>query len=290
MKTKQILAVLAFIFTAQIFSSAQTVDLPKLLEETQAVARKTAYRAWVEYTSDYKRTQEMPDGQRVSFTFESICSRKNCVSIPLSKDNNLYSAKKIKKHRREAGKILMKSEQRPDYANYTEKENALGYGISIIDWFNPSLYLKICSTEIVNESNLNGRAVLKISAAKCNLESLPQAAKDSAKILSGLQFMTKTEGFIWIDKQDKAIIKTEIYATKEFPNISKTNEPLAVIEAAKAPDGLWFWKSIKIKPLDNNLIFPQYKSNWEYEFYNYRLSNVEVKSVETNKENGKKEK
>jgi hypothetical protein len=285
MKIRQILFVMAIILTAQVYLSAQTTDLPKLLEETQAVARKTAYQAWVEYTSDFKRIQEMPNGKKVTYAFESLCSRKNCVGIPLSKNEKPYSAKKIGKYRLEAAENLTKAEQRPDYSMYAEKENSLGYGIMILDWFNPSLYLKTCKSELVGKSDIEGRATLKISVADCNLENLPKSAK-----IFTLQFMTKTEGIIWIDEQDKAIAKMEIYARKEFPNLSKTNKPLVIIEASKIPGGFWFWKSIKVAALDNKTIFPQYTSNWEYEFYNYRLSNVEVNIVETNRKNDEKEK
>ena len=102
--------------------------------------------------------------------------------------------------------------------------------------------------------------------------------------------MSKTEGIVWIDEQDKAIVKMELYARKEFPNLLNSGQPLVVMVAAKIPDGYWFWKNIKIQPLENPAIFPDYKNNWEYDFYNYRLSEVEVKKVEINKENDKKEK
>ena len=102
--------------------------------------------------------------------------------------------------------------------------------------------------------------------------------------------MNKTEGLVWIDEQDKAIVKMELYARKEFPNRSNAVKPLVVMEAAKIPGGYWFWKNIKVQALENTAIFPDYKNNWEYEFYNYRLSDVEVKKVEINKENDKKEK
>lgn len=285
MKTKRIFIVLIIILISQSALTAQTVELPKLLDEVQSVARKTAYLSWVEYNSDYKQTELKSNGKKIVYDYEGFCSRKTCVGIPLSKNDKPFSEKKINKYRRQAAESLTKAESRSDFAAYKDKENSLGYGISVYDWFNPSLYLRTCKSELAGKSDVNARPTIKISVTDCNLESISKIANTK-----GLQFMTKTEAFIWIDEQDKAIVKAEIYAKKEFPNLSQTNEPLVIIEASKIPDGYWFWKSIKVNALDNKAIFPQYISNWAYEFYNYRLSNVEVTTVEINKKNDEKEK
>lgn len=277
MKLNKLIFALIFIFSSQIFVTAQTFDLAVFLETTQAVARKTAYQSWVEHTSDFKLTETTAKGEKTSYTYESICSRKNCVSIPVAKNDKRYSDKNIEKSRKQAAKIFLKSENRADSVSYGEKENLVGYGISIYDWFSPSLYLKVCKNQLAEKSIINGRPTVKIKVSECNVEKFTQTNNKS-----NLQFMTKTDGLIWIDEQDKAIIKAEIYARKEFPNLSKTDQPLVIIEAEKNGENYWFWKSIKVKALDNKAVFPKYKNNMEYEFFNYRLSNVEVKSADVN--------
>lgn len=275
MKLNKFIFALIFILSTQIFVSAQAFDLAVFLESAQPVARKTAYLGWIEYSRDYKLTEITADGKKTSYTYESICSRKDCISISVAKNDKRFSDKRIEKSRKQAAKMFIKSESRADHASYGEKENLLGYGISVYDWFNPSLYLKACKTELAEKSTINGRSTLKIKASECNVKTLTQM-KDK----SSVQFMNKTNAFIWIDELDKAIVKTEIYARKEFPNSSKTDRPLVVIEADNIKDGYWFWKSIRVNALDNKAIFPKFKDNMEYEFFNYRLSNVEVKSAE----------
>lgn len=276
MRMRQIFIVLAVVLISRIGASAQTFDLPELLKEAQAVARKTAYQGYVEYTSDFNLTEEAANGKKIRSSYESICSRKNCVSIPVGRNDKRFSEKKIADLRRQAAKIFVKSENLPDHHAYTDQENANGYGISIYNnWFNPSLYLKFCRSELADQSIVNQRPTLKIRVADCNPATVAEP-----KLKSALEFMAQTEGFVWIDAQDKAIVKMEIYPEKEFPNLSKTNEPLIVIETGKVADKYWFWKNVKVRALDNKTIFPAYKTNVEYEFYNFRLPAVEVESIQ----------
>lgn len=275
MKLNELILALVFILTSQIFVAAQAFDLPVFLEATQAVARKTGYQGWIEYTSDFKVAETTPNGKKTSYTYESICSRKTCTSILVAKNDKRLSEKKIEKYRKQAAKIFIKAENRPDARDYGEKENSNGYGISVYNWFAPNLFLKYCKSELAEKSSVNGRSTLKIKVGECSLDTI---ANPTFK--SRVEFMPKTDGFIWIDEQDKAIVKMEIYAKKEFPNLSKSNEPLVVIDAGKAGEGYWFWKSAKFKALDNKAVFPKFKTDVEYEFFNYRLSNAEVKSAD----------
>lgn len=265
-------------------ATAQTVDLAQLLDKTQEVSRKTAYQAWVEYTSSFTQIKVDKNGKKQTFVYETLCSRKTCASVLVGENGVSFSDEQINKNREKAAKSLDKAEKQTD-AFFKEKENPLGYGVLVKDWFNPSLYLKICKTEFSEKTSIENRPTIKISVTNCKLENLPSSLNSK-----NFQFMSKTEGFVWIDEQDKAIVKMELYAQKDLPNSSNSGEPLVEMKAAKIPDGYWFWKNFKIRPLENAAIFPDYKNNWEYEFYDYRLSSVEVKKVDINKENDKKEK
>ncbi len=276
---KNIFFLLTLILFNYFFVSAQSNDLTKLLGETQKVARKTAYQAWVEYTSSHTQISEDKNKNKRIFLYESLCSRKICQDILVSKNGLRLSEKQINKNREKAAKYLDKAEKRPDDTAFsTDKENSLGYGILISNWYSPSLYLNVCKTDLVEKSAFENRTTYKIRVTNCDLEKLPESLnKDN------FQFMLKTQGFIWIDEQDKAAVKMELYARNEFPNLSKSEKPLVIIEAARVPEGYWFWKIIKIESLENPAIFPGYEHNWQYEFYDYRLSNVEVNKVELNK-------
>ena len=278
MKLRILISATIFILSLQILGAAQTFELPAFLEETQTVAGKTAYQAWVEFTSDFKITETDPNEKKNTFSYETLCSRKSCASILIAINDKRFSEKKIDKNRKKAAKTFIKAENKPDNTFYTEKENSLGYGISINNWFSPSLYLRFCQSEFVDKSLINERQTVKIKVADCDPEKI-----NKLPFPSRLNFMTKTEGLIWIDEQDKAIIKMEIFAKKEFPNLSNINKPLVIIEAGKVAENYWFWRSIRINALENKAIFPEFKKNIEYEFYNYRLPNVEIKNVEVDK-------
>jgi hypothetical protein len=282
---KNIFILLTIFLINNYLVSAQTNDLAQLLDKTQEVSRKTAYQAWVEYTSSFTQIKEDKTGKKHIYVYETLCSRKTCASVLVAENGVAFSDKQINKNREKAGKSLDKAEKQSDVIFFKDKENPLGYGILVKDWFNPSLYLKICKTEFLEKTSFENRPTIKISVTDCKLENLPASLNSK-----NFQFMGKTNGIVWIDVQDKAIVKMELYAQKEFPNLSNSGKPLVVMEAAKIPDGYWFWKNIRLQALENSAIFPDYKNNWEYEFYNYRLSDVEVKKVEINKENDKKEK
>lgn len=279
MRTKRIYTVIFAVLILYSADFSQTRDISELVEETQAVARKTAYQAWVENTSDFKQTKITDKNDKIVNAFETICSRKTCGSVLVARNNRRLSEKEILKNREKVSKTLEKAESKPDSSYFKEKENSMGYGILIYDWFNPSLYLRLCRSDFIESSSIEGRATTKIFVHDCSFENQPKTIAESAS----LSFMLKTEGYIWIDELDKAITKMEIYGRKEFSTTSGIKKPLVIIEAGKQSTGYWFWKSIIVRALENKAVFPKYSNSWEYEFYNYRLSNVEIDGVEIDK-------
>ncbi|MEJ7701016.1 MAG: hypothetical protein WKF71_15430 [Pyrinomonadaceae bacterium] len=267
----------AFITAFILFSSTlgQEVELTKLLDETQAVAKKTGYQYFIEFTHNFKTTVETKNGKKLIKEYERVCSKKRCEIILISDKGKTFSVEKIKKSREKAAKRLIEAEKMTENPYLTNDETRYGYGFSINTYFSPNLYLKYCKTGFIDKTILQNRSTIKVSVTDCNADALSTPTnfrKDS------LHFMAKTEGFVWIDEKDKAVVKMELFASKKFDNSASPHKTLIIMEAARIPEGYWFWKRVKVNALENKIIFPEYVSNWQVDFYDYKSSLVEVKA------------
>ena len=262
--------------------NAQEFNLIKFIDETQSVARKTAYQNYFEFTYDFNRTREKKDGKRFSENFESVCSKRRCEYILTAKDGRSLSEKTIRKNRERAAKRLEKAESLPENKYHASKELSSGYGFMIMtsfsseqSHFNPSLYLKNCRVNFVEKVLVERRPTVKLHAGGCKIDN--DYKKDS------LQFMPETEGVIWVDEQDKAVVKLEVYYKNKSDILSASAKPVVVIKAERVPEGFWFWKIIITETSKNENFFPRDYGNWQIELYNYKPYTVLIDKVEIDK-------
>lgn len=220
--------IIVFVLCPSVFG--QSAELTKLLDETQTIAKKTAYQWYVEFTNNLKTTVETENGKKIVKEYEGVCSKNHCEAILISENGKPFSVDKIKKSREKAAQRLIKTEKQPENPFPENEETRYGYGLSVNTYISPNLYLKYCKTEFVDKTILQNRSTVKVSVTDCNPDALytpTNFRKDS------LHFMAKTEGFVWIDEKDKAIVKMELYAGKEFANPANSNKPLIIMETAR---------------------------------------------------------
>ncbi len=274
MKLKSVCKILALLLIFQIPVFCQTINISKILEETQSVARKTGFQDYYEFSQSFKTTIEDKKGNKSTKTYESVCSSRaaKCEIILIEENGIVLSEKEIRKNREKATEKLQKAEISENEVNFN-KEISNGYGFSINTWFSPILYLKSCDVVTPENTVFENRPTIKVRVRNCRVD-------DHNK---NVQFMNKTEGIIWIDVQEKAIVKMEAYAAKEFINVSAAEKPVFIMETVRVPEGFWFWKTVRVNALENTKIFTEYSRNWQIDFFNYKHFTVNVDKTEIGK-------
>ena len=283
MKTSFYLAAIAVIFACCFSVGAQEFNLTEFIDKTRATSRRTAYQNYFEFTYDFNRTRESKDEKRTSENFESVCSKKRCEYILTAKNGKFLSEKSIEKNRKRAAKRLEKAESLPENKSFADGEIVGGYGFAILtrfsqsnSHFNPSLYLKNCRVKFVERISLENRSTVKLRAADCSVES------EERKI--SLQFMTETEASIWVDEQDKAVVRMEVFGKTKIQNApAPPIKPVVVMRAERVAEGFWFWKLIKTDPSASENFFPKDYGEWQVELYNYKPYTVLIDKVEIDK-------
>ena len=282
MKVSFYLAVLITIFICCSSSYAQDFNLNQFVDETQSAARKTGYQNYFEFSYDYKRTREKKGGKFFSDAFEAICSKKRCERILVAEDGKSLSEKKVRKNRERAAKRLEKAEALPENKYHASKEVSSGYGFMINtsfspthSYFSPTFYLKHCQVSFIEKVSIENRPTVKLRAAGCNVNNLENKNQ--------LEFMPKTEGVIWVDEQDKAVIKLEVYYKNKLDVLPASAKPVVMMKAARIPEGFWFWQLITTDATGNENFFPKDYGSWQIELYNYKPYTVLIDRVEIDK-------
>ena len=287
----RIIIFFTFLFVLQTQLLAQITDLSKLINETQIVAEKTTSQALFEFVYDFKVTVEKK-GEKISTeTYEAVCAEKRCEYILVGKDGKTFSENEIANKRKKAAARLDKSEKSTKTDFFLARKFVPPYDFLLLEkinrvnvYFNPNFYLKTCKINLIENSLLENRQTIKVSATKC---------KDASENNKKRKFIPpKTEALIWIDKKDKAVVKLEIYGENEIQKANGIVKPTVILEAAIVPEGFWFWKNITVNT-DNKNFFKKKSGNRAkmfgnrrtIEFYNYKKFNVAIKAEVNEKQN-----
>ena len=288
MKIKQSIILSGFILIFQIHLFAQIPDLTELIKQTQMVSEQTTSQALFEFSYDFKNTVKKTAEKESVKNYESVCAEKHCEYILVEEDGKVFSEKETAQDRQKAAAKLQKSENysKPDFflsrkfivpLDFISFDVSGKYGniLRKNPYFNPNFYLKNCKINFVDNSLLENRQTVKVSATNCIDES------STGKKNKGFN-PPKTEALIWIDEKDKAVSKLEIYGENELRKINENPKPSVILEAKLVPEGFWFWKTTTVNT-DNKTIFSKIFGNWKTEFYNYKKFNVEIKKAEVDK-------
>lgn len=163
--------------------------------------------------------------------------------------------------------------------------------------FSPNIYLTSCQIKFVEKVLVEKRPTVKLRAAQCNVDKdklnnlfpfIPEAEGLTSNVYNDvnknlIQFMPETEGVIWIDEQDKAVVKHEIYYRNKTDILPISPKPVVVMKAERISEGFWFWKLITINALENEGFFPKDYGNWQIELFNYKSYKVLIDKVEIDK-------
>lgn len=274
---------LFFCFAPNPFSFGQTntqpqIDITQLISEVRKNAKYIAWHDKNEYSSNFKKTFEFKGekAKRDVELFESVCAKRSCLTILTEHNGVPLSPEKIQKNREKTGKELERLDASPTAIN-ADKENANEYGFSINSvYLQPSLYLKICDINSPERITVDSRKTIKFRFSNCKTDNEPPAYK------SFLRHMLNTEGWIWIDEQDKMITKLEAFA-KPSSVSTATNKPALTLSMMRVPEGFWFWSFIRLEVIDNKTLYSELKGNWQIDFSDYRRFRVDVDEPKINK-------
>lgn len=278
--------VLLLLFLMAIFSTARNtaqtreIDLPNLLQKVMDNSRVTAWHFAREYSSSFKKTVET-EGKKTKQTsevFESFCpgDGKRCVKVLIEKDEQRLSQNVIEKNRKKVARELKKFDDGTPEIDLTAAATTNSHGAAFqvnSVYLEPNLYLKLCEINFLENTTIDKRSLIKLKFNNCKIENEPSVYKKQ------IEHMPKTKGFIWIDAEDKAIVKIEAYALKDLTEASNQEEPVILIEHVRVPEGYWFWKRIRLESINNKTIFPELKGNWQIDFFDYLHYEVRGKRV-----------
>lgn len=263
---------------AQTGSSLQTVDLDisKWLAESLLKNNQAHFRVISDYTYKLRRTITKQNGEKSSTLFELYFpSRFNnkggtrSVTITLEENGIALPAKKIEKQRREAAEKLEKIANASNVKSASLEERR-EKGVPL-DWsFNVSVglasFLQVCEFHMPLREIVDGQETISLSFDKC----------DGGKLAVDKSYMANIEGKIWFDALEKVPVRLEAWQ-KTSP--SMTPKTLILFTQKRIAEAVWFPDLIRVEGTGNEAVFPNLKINWQYEFFDFKLPQTEIKDV-----------
>ena len=242
-----------------------------LIQEVSDKSEKSKDLRISQYQYSFKTTVEDEKTHKTrDWTYELYCAddgRSNCQRVLTGKDGKQFSDSKINKSREKASKNLAADSEFIENGEYSYGFG-LGYrGLGKNVWVDPSFYLRDCQVLSSEQQNIDDRAAVLIRLGDCNVD------KETWK--QYVTFMPKTEADIWIDKQDKDVIKMDIYAKKEFSGETNRTKPLITYKNKRMPEGYWLNSKVRLETT-NKLVFPTMKDNFQFDFFDYKRPKVDV--------------
>lgn len=254
----------------------QTIDIPKLIQEAKNLSIKARDQLAGNYSNNFKKTVEIKGKKNriTSETFESSCLSNGCDKILVEKNGIRLSEKKISKSRDKIAQNILKGNNVATSPEMSDR--GIRFQINTV-YVEPNIFLDICETSFNDYSTYEGRQSIKLEFKNCRID------KESPKFRNVIGFMSKIQGFIWIDNEDKSVTKL-IAFTSDESKTNKVSDPLLELSFTRVPEGLWFWKMIKIQGYENTNVFTGFRGNWQLDFYDYQRfkSDAGLKIKESN--------
>ncbi len=251
-----------------------TAEYIELLQQSEKRGG-AMHRKLFDYTYQLTKTKRTlnPHGKSVSSeqqVFEAYPIRGEHILIRLS--TNGLAAKNVADERKRAVKELEEAERNPKPVTQPGAEGYIAAGITGISQGQPSYVsidvttvLKACEFFSPRTETINNRPTTVLSFR-------PRAGMNLA---SKHTYLAKIVGTIWIDAEDKVVIKMEGWPASKavFDLIQSTaprSEASLIYQQERQPNGIWFPTLIRLNADGNFDLFDGL--NWEvvFEFSKYQ--------------------
>lgn len=284
-----IILILVCLFSV-VSAQAQVADfdISKFLRESILKTNQTNFRLISDYTYKMRRTINFQDGKTTTTLFESYFPSRlkkqggnRGVIILLEENGVALSAKKIEKQRRDAGKNLEKASKESDQKSTLlelKREKGLpldwSYGIAV----GLNTFLEACKFKALLRETVDGRKAISLSFDECSVSKLP-ASKS---------YLANVQGKILFDVEDKMPIRLKAWQkTPLSPDDAHVSPKVLVIFTQKRiAEGVWFPALVRVEGIGNEVVFPNLRTNWQIEFFDYNLPETEIKDVQINSKSG----
>ncbi|HEX8888365.1 MAG TPA: hypothetical protein VF779_04270 [Pyrinomonadaceae bacterium] len=284
---------LSFGQQATLPKSSEEIDVPALLRESKERSDRNwelMLRRYADYSLKRRRTlretnakgEVKEESQLYEIFIPTNCKERircNAVLILLEKDGKPVSPDKIEKARLEAGKRLEKNERETENQN-TQQAGGPSWMRFSVNFHHPGGDQRVM---------LDGQEILE----KCEFSS-PQREMIRGREAIALSFrphfgavfsgdtfyMNEVEGKIWIDTQDKVIIRLAAWpAGTKFDDESSEsllkNAALAY-DLVRTREGIWFFRLGRINANKYSSLFYDEKVDFSVEQFDYVAFRVEV--------------
>jgi hypothetical protein len=263
---------------AQSENPTPTIDLDvsKWIAESLLKTRQTNLRLVSDYSYKMRRTNTRRDGKINTSLSEAYFpsrlknkTRTKGVIILLEENGVRLPEKKIEKQRREAAEKL------EEMGNASEQETSAleekrEKGVSL-DWtyqvaVDLSSFLRVCQFHTPRKQIVDGRETLILNFNRCDPGKLPE----------NKSYLANLQGTVWFDVSDKAPIRLE--AWEKTLTAAPPKVPLLFAQQRVA-ESTWLPALIRVEGIGNEAFMSNLKINWQIEFFDYKLSQIEIKDV-----------
>lgn len=243
-----------------------SIKLTAIIQNVQMKSRKNTTVFFEDYEHNFKRTTESEGQNKANTeTYEQYClnNKPFCAFVLIEKNGIQLSPSKIQKAREKASKELEKNE--------LSTKNGYSESGILLDpiLVDSNAYLKYCKISSSSVKTVADRATIILRMNDCNIDALPSEYKKN------ISYLPKTEAEIWVDVIDESVTRMNVY-TSEISSGKNQNRAIITLENIRLPEGFWLFKTIRLEAIGNKAIFPDIKSNLQYDFFDFRKSTVTV--------------
>jgi hypothetical protein len=286
------LAVMASAQTSRV-AGREALDVASLVKEASDNGRGN--RLLSEYTYTVRLSERKTDKQgQVKETFEiyeayiptlKIVGQTHAVLLPVTEKGIPISAEKLEKERQKTAERLLKAEaesQKQNRQNATVGlglsqsaigvyfEMRLGFFVGVDTRLNIREILEACRFGAARPETIAGREVIA-------LDYQPPLAEELEK---DMRYVAQTAGTIWIDAQDKILVRAEGWPRGSD---ARAEKPVFYYEQMRLPDGYWLPRLAQFNGATHHSIFGKLDKDLTFEFSDYKRFGSEVKDVKLNK-------
>jgi hypothetical protein len=214
-----------------------------------------------------------------------ITGQTRSVLLPVTEKGVPIPAEKLEKERQKAAERLLKAEAESQKQNRQNVvgdwsladraigayfEMRLGFFIGSDVRLNIRALLAACEFGALRRETFAGREVIV-------LDYQPPAAEEFEK---DLRYLAQTVGTVWIDAQDKILVRAEGWPRRSAAHLGK---PVFFYEQMRLPEGYWLPRLAQLNGAAHHAIFGKLDKDFTFEFSDYKRFGSEIKDVKLNK-------
>jgi len=287
----KVILLTGFIFCATLASQglAQTAkrasvddfDVRTFLETSVKRVKQLNFVMMSDYTYKFRRSSIDQKGKQTSRLFELYFPSRikkrggsRGVSVQLEENGVPFTPAKIEKLRAEAAKELEKQVAAPDKDSSlleAERERGLDLTWKYEVGVNMTSVLVRCKFAAPSPGKRDGREAIVLDLRDCG----------SVNSDDSLAYVSSLRGQVWFDTSDKVPGRLDAWSSSAQAG-GAVPKPIVHFKQKRVADGLWLPEVVIVEGIGNESIFPKLKLNWRMEFFDYKLSETEVKAAKVN--------